>query len=437
MLDPEPPLWPALYNRAGDHPNALATRRALGLPTDRPVVMSGHQGVFWHPGILAKRLMLGVLSEYADAGSAWLVVDQDTPDPWTLEVPTLGDRLGVRTVRLCEQQGDEVTPLCARSAVMPRMPDLPESLPSVRHGLERTIATLHRHSSQPNAAHQIAAATTDLLQDRVPSLFASELNATPVFGRLIQRMRSDPQACARMYNDAVALHGGARALLSRGTDWELPLWQIGRTRQTVYASMLDDLPPEHLAPKALLMTAMLRLEACDLFIHGLGGGASESDQGYDRATEAWIGSWLGEPLAPAVVVSADLRLPLMQGPLPDPDAAERAVHTAQSARHNPGLVGDHERARAKTDLVDRIRASTDRVQRHRLFATLQRLLSEHRESNAARLADLRDQVHQVRARVEDAKVAARRDWSWVLHDPGSIEALRETVRRTAQGKVAR
>ena len=39
-----------------DSAEARAFREQLGLPTDRPIVMSGHQAQIWHPGILSKYL---------------------------------------------------------------------------------------------------------------------------------------------------------------------------------------------------------------------------------------------------------------------------------------------------------------------------------------------------------------------------------------------
>ena len=45
------------------------------------------------------------------------------------------------------------------------------------------------------------------------------------------------------------------------------------------------------------MTGMARLAACDLFVHGTGGGI------YDTITEAWFREWLGVELAPTIAVT--------------------------------------------------------------------------------------------------------------------------------------
>src|SRR6185295_16354495 len=120
----------------------------------------------------------------------------------------------------------------------------------------------------------------------------SELHKHGVFSELLDRMRADRAACTLAYNRAVARHPSAhvRPLIEEPGRTELPLWRMpdqqGRPRLPVFASDLPGLDPSRLAPRALLMTALVRLEACYLFIHGTGGGQ------YDRITEAWLSGWL-------------------------------------------------------------------------------------------------------------------------------------------------
>ncbi|MCB1282018.1 MAG: hypothetical protein KDB18_10905 [Salinibacterium sp.] len=173
---------------------------------------------------------------------------------------------------------------------------------------------------------------------------------------------------------------------------------------------------------------MLRLEACDLFIHGLGGGASRSGEGYDRATESWAREWLDSELAPAVVVSADLRLDLANGqPLSTERELQRAANRAHSARHNPASIGEGAMQWEKMELVQRIAAATDRSARSSLFRELHGLLERHRKAHSGELSEVEAEADEARRRVSGARVAARRDWSFVLYPDDSIQALRSTV----------
>jgi hypothetical protein len=99
-----------------------------------------------------------------------------------------------------------------------------------------------------------------------------------------------------------------RPLRVEGARVELPLWwmpgRVGRARRAVWSDELAALKVDELAPRALAMTALVRKELCDLFIHGTGGGV------YDRITDLWLGEWLGGgALAPTAVVTATRHLP--------------------------------------------------------------------------------------------------------------------------------
>ncbi len=441
-FDPEPKAWPTITNRA--HPNgahtdgacthehARETRLALGLDVDRPVILSGHQPTLWHPGVLAKRFALQACATASNAQPLWLVVDQDTLDPWVFDVPlhNANGSLGITQIRIGPAPAEAV-PMRAVPPITPELVLPPEVPTGVREGLERASALLAEHREAPSAAAQIERVTAALLNDATPAIFASELNTLPGFARLTTKMLDDPAACAQAYNRAVQSHGGARELFCRPGggegDWELPLWQLNEIRRPVFASELADLDPRTLAPKALSMTALLRLEVCDLFIHGSGGGATGSDGGYDRAAEAWIHDWLGDSLCPATVVSADLHLDLLDAPAPGLSDLNSAIHLAHSAQHDPGLVGDPGRAHAKRDLVERITASDDRSVRSELFREMHRLIDEHREANREAVALTAQNAQKIRLRLGDAEIAHRRDWSFVMYPEASIESLRQAI----------
>ena len=63
------------------------TRRELGLPDSRPVVMAGHQAAFWHPGIVTKSLLAEVLAEALGGVAAHVVVEQDVEPIAAVAVP--------------------------------------------------------------------------------------------------------------------------------------------------------------------------------------------------------------------------------------------------------------------------------------------------------------------------------------------------------------
>ena len=116
-LEPDASGWVRTLTHATVSDEQKAARSELGLPTDRPVVMSGHQAGLWHAGILAKHLATNAAARTADAHAAWLVVDQDTEPPMKLAWPARdGERL-VRRERDLESGAHPDTPAALRPTV--------------------------------------------------------------------------------------------------------------------------------------------------------------------------------------------------------------------------------------------------------------------------------------------------------------------------------
>ncbi len=450
---------------------ARAFREALRLPVDQPVVMSGHQATVWHPGILAKYLAAAHAREAFSAAAAWVVVDQDPEDFTTIRVPVrLSDRPGgsslsrleARDVRLI---AEDITTLlatdhapCALGPVPVR--DGPAALhaamaggapatDSIAPGVEG-IARAVRDAGQGtiSAAQQVAAAVANLVAPIVPplpNLFASALARTEFVGWLLSVMRDDPQRCARAYNDAVAEHPGAgiaplasRDATNGGPDVELPLWRISPTeprRRRVWASEIATVPRAELAPRALLLTAILRLGACDLFIHGTGGGGDSGASGYDGIMEAWIAEWLGigvtgsgpERMAPMATVSATLLLPLADADLPEPAVVARARWAAHHARHDGAFLGP-EVARVKSDALAVMTRESSRAARREAYTRMHHAIANARDARAADLASLDRQAAALAEQLIAGAIAHSRTWAFPLYSGEALARLSAAIR---------
>jgi hypothetical protein len=310
--------------------------------------------------------------------------------------------------------------------------------PGVGTGIEGLRTALARHAAAPSAAAQMAGALGDLLAPLVRrpghTVLSLAISRTTLFAELVDRMRRDPGACAREYNAAVAAHPHERIQpLAAG---ELPLWAIGpemgAKRRRVTVAEVGPIATDQLAPRALLMTGMLRWAGCDLFIHGTGGGgggAGGEHEGYDRITEQWLGAWLGEEarLAPSVVATATLRLRIGNGG-PGPTELRRAQWLAHRAKHEPRLLDDAAADGRKRDMVEEIR----RLKRaggdaKPLYRDMHALLGRTREAHAARLHELQAAAESAAARVGDAEIAADRTWAFPLFDEEQLGELRERV----------
>lgn len=394
--------------------------------------MTGHQPEFWHPGILAKYLAADAAARRTGASVEWLIVDQGRPEAVEVRYPArVEGRLVAKSVKF-------------GAGERPRIPE-DGAATYVSEGLGRIAEAMAVARDEPSLARRVGRAVEAMLKPLglapARTLYATELWRLEVFGELVERMRRDPEGCVRAYNAAVAHHPGARMrplIADEVQDrWELPLWWLTRTgvRRRVYAEDLGGIPREELAPRALLMTGMLRMGGCSLFVHGTGGGGSGGDddhEGYDAVTDEWLGTWLserGRALAPIAVVTATRRLPLMGGAGGVPDSAEaaRARWRAHHARHEPAVLGEQETERRKLELVGAIAASDDRRERRGLYDRMQDDLASYRARHAGDLETLRHDAEEAEGRLADASVAMDRTWAFPLYPEEALKELKADI----------
>lgn len=426
-LRPDPVQWQgAIRQGVIPAPNA-DDRRALGLPTDRPIVMSGHQPTLWHAGILAKLLAAAELARSAGAHAAWIVPDMDEVDPTTTRVPQgRGDEVRQRFVRILT--GDPPGPGIPAGALASRDPTPADpDLPGLADALRAFRDAPSMAMQVGRAVVRTACARFGLPEPTVIS--ASDLRRTGAWSELLRAMADDPRGCVETYNAAARAHPQAevRELGIEKSRVELPLWRVrpDLPRMAVFSEQLATIPADQLRPRALAMTALVRAALADLFIHGLGG------ERYDRVTDQWLSDWAHAPhwtLAPTAAASADARpdLGLEIADLPDPIHARWLAH---HARHNPALLGDTQAARTKSDIVDLIRAlKQEGKDPAPAFAELQAFLRQHRDRHARRLAELdaaADRADRLRA-VRD--LALDRAWPWPVLSDETLDDLQAQIR---------
>ncbi|MEM8737114.1 MAG: hypothetical protein AAGG38_01370 [Planctomycetota bacterium] len=405
-------------------------------PTARKPIWTGHQVSFFHPGIVAKYLAAQAVSARSEIPFHNIVVDQDVYDPLTLRWPQRHpdhpDRLTVERLTLGPVVPDVpvgMQPAVEAESMIARVGAMPAGLAIDR---ERLVAAL-RHSDRDAAslAFQMDRVLRRLLPGYAaaePSAFASAL-LRPEAG-LLDRLLRDAPRCAKLYNEAVRQHAaaGMSALSVEPYRVEAPLWALRwmEPRERVYVDLADSEPlfttdagepidPADegvvLAPRALLMTALLRRpDRCGLFIHGTGGWA------YDRITEAWWARWRGETLAPMAVVTADARLEF-DAPTASPRDLERAVWWAHHLPHNLdrelGLTGSP--AREKQALLDQMDDDRDPRRRRAAFEVIHQINRQLADAHPEALAAARRRLDRARAGVVNARVTRKRDWPFLLY----------------------
>jgi len=399
------------------------SRAALGLPLDRPVVLTGHQAGIWHAGILAKWLYADSIARAAGAATAAILVEQDTNDAGEIAYPTLVDGLPRRASlpTLPSRRGGP-TGLARPIRVAP--PGA-EPAPGLSPRLASVVAAVNAEASAPNLAAQMAAANDRLLRERLglvppPTIAASRLVELPFAKALLADLASRPHGTAAY---AAALASDPRAARPLGPG-ELPLWRLVpgepfARREGVRAGDPPPSPGVRLAPRAFLMTAIARLALGDLFIHGTGGGR------YERVTDAWIHRWLGIRFAPMAVASATLRLPL-EGGLAGRVGATPAGFRRRACDPDAAGAGPSEARRGFLDAI--AAAPRGSAARRDAYRALIAQRERRRREIAAELALLAAEVEGSRDRAAAIEVARSRTWPWPLHDDVTLAGLAAAIR---------
>ncbi len=375
----------------------------LGIPTDVPIVMTGHQPHVPHPGVLAKYFMAAAIARREGAVLVNLVVDTQ-PGPYaTIDVPLGDPPLGVRAEAWSPIDEDAVAPAIGRPGAAISLSVPGDASPSVRRGLSE-IHAAWAAAPGDTAGAQAGNAIATLLRPWLPPMVqvaASDLLRTPVGCRMINRMQESPERCGAAYNTAAAQHPGVVRPLGPG---ELPVWVAGETPRPATPEDLS----QALWPRALMTTAVARLGLADLFVHGTGGWA------YDQVMVSWVAAWLGETCLPAAMVTADLRL---RGCTPG--EVEAAATAARRRRHDPGEASNGGGlSPIKQSWLNRIAAATSEAARREAFAGM------HAWMKSAASGDVNAAKLEART-----ATALRRDWAFPLYERASIEALRASIDR--------
>lgn len=446
--------------------NAALFGCASLVANDAPLWVTGHQAWLWHPGILAKDLVAAAAARRMGGDVLHLVVDHDIHDALHMDLPLQQDQqLQTHSVTLATTRAD------IPSACQPPV-DLAAAIEKIRHTREKLsdaskvkLDTLQKAMEAVAAdrdslkfetlGQQMAAITGRLLAPwtgQVAILLTSQLCELDGFNSLRQAMLNDAPRCATAYNRAVLAHpqAGIGTLAMDRQLVELPLWLLTwqRRRQPVYADITDSTPllvtadgnaietgnglkSPRLAPRAMLLTAVIRRYYASVFVHGTGGGV------YDQVTEAWWSGWRGskagdsssesETLAPMAVATADLRLPFdlpvanQQDVL---DAQQRVHHLKHNLNLEQGLSDEAQQLAAdKEELLGHMHDDRDVRRRQASFKAILAINDQLGQLMPDVLTQADEALERAKIGLNNRKTAMRRDWPFVIYSDDALAYL--------------
>jgi len=308
--------------------SSQSARAALKLPLDRPVVLSGHQPVFLHPGLWAKCLAASALAESLHGVAAHKLTDTALLPEYVHYLPEVEEDGHARRKAL-----EFYTSADARkqAKTMPFSylppPDYaafekifagsrlysPPSVKSAISGYEEKLVKGLKDSETWNDFH---VQTLQLLDGMSGTqrlyLTASKIWQSAPFLDFVAAWLSRLPVLTENYNQCLdeyrhkygITHGFSPLPNLKFEDWwfEIPFWGVNKYQQRhslwakndkkylilrtqgtgeTYPVALDEFRQELAAlkitiwPKALPQTLFCRLFLCDYFVHGTGGRAYE------------------------------------------------------------------------------------------------------------------------------------------------------------------
>lgn len=440
------------------------------------IVMSGHQPELIHPGVWVKMFLLKRLADEGGATPVNLVVDSDGFDEVSASYPCPPSGNAKCSVRLVSGEAGATfasAPAPGRAQVdgfrrdvLAGLGGLATDVPARMFGrycdalgsavsggvdLAETLTSARRRFEAP--------ADSDYLETTVTSLSSGESFARFVvhIALAAERFASDHNIELAAYRSATGTRSAAQPvpdLKVSGDEIELPFWHLGsRGREPVVVREAPGaveirtgdasvaIPPNDpdaavaairssglvLVPRALTLTMFARLFACDLMIHGTGGGR------YDRVTDGIIRRFFGIEPPRFVTATATVLLPVDYDEVTDSDVAA-ATERLNRLEHNPDASladatfmseGDRERAtalaREKAELVARIaRPDADKKETGARIRAVNAEISALMEPMRVRLEH---ELRVARERDETARVLGDRTYPFCYFDPVEIARL--------------
>jgi hypothetical protein len=359
------------------------------------IVATGHQPELYHPGVWIKDFLLQHLADLAGATPIEIVVDSDGFDAVSVSSPCLVPEVHRCTQYLAVGSKDG----CYASAAVPSAEDIDEFCEAVEGQVSTLPApAVSRHFAVFAKALREARTGSDNLAElltktrrryegpectRYLELATTSYSKTTAFLTFVVDLALSGERFAAAYNGALADYRAVNRIRSDAQPFpdlseedgrvELPLWAIvDGLRSTLWARRVADelefsraegvlarvpaLPAGAvaalqqaaflIAPKALALTLFTRAFVCDLFIHGVGGGA------YDRVTDDVFRRYFGIEPPAFVVASITMYLALGAHVVTDEEVSA-ARERLNRLDHNPdALLGEiefdtaEERARA-------------------------------------------------------------------------------------------
>jgi hypothetical protein len=441
-----------------------------------PVVLTGHQVEFFHPGVLAKTIAVDALARQIGGSGVFLATDADLPKQLALTVPRV-TQAGIDLEHLPLPGIDpnlpiESQPISQRRDWLQLFTRVGNLLSDYDARMMKVFASAWIFGANDRISFERSmhiarlACERELGLNTVAQLTLSSLSQTRAYRLFVAHLIQHAEQFATIHNHALRDYQRrfrvrnperpVAPLAVQGAYVELPFWvsepagprrRLGvirhENRYTLLADQttLAELSPGNLAdeladfsawrirPRALTLTMFTRLLLSDLFIHGIGGAK------YDDVTDACAREFFGTALPPIGCVSATMRLDLPRFEVTDNDllAAQRNVRDVRynPQRHAEDLPGELLERRAELiERSDDLRANhpEDHAQRRAVFNAIRQVNADLNASVPELTAAHREKVTTLHQQLDHNRRADNREYFQGLFHKRDLERLCRDIR---------
>lgn len=450
---------------------------------DGPSVLAGHQPEFFHAGVFAKTIAADLIARTTGGLNLFVLVDSDTPKSPYVRAPALAaagasaiERIGIPGVALELPVEDQPQrPLAEWRAFFDQLAEASEPRTDnlVAVFAEAALAAGPLDWCGVVARGQ-AAIERELALAPSQVLRVSEMSSWPSFRAFVAHWLLHAADLAAAYNAAQAdyrrrhrVRSSQRPVpqLQQGDAIETPFWiqRSGQRRRRLvvrpqrdrielladeecvggeavesfrrYAHHANPWAIEadgwRIRPRALALSAFMRLFVADVFIHGIGGAK------YDEVTDDFMRNGFGVSLPPVTCVTATARVPAPQSaqrgaPVEQPSGGPMQhdlLHNPQRYLHTipAPLLAERQRRIADSDRLRRERRH-DRPARRAAWRSIRAVNDQIAAAAQAEIATLTSAAESLRRLDREAAVWRDREYFFALHSRSTMLALADRIR---------
>lgn len=282
----------------------------------RPVILTGHQPVFHHPGILIKNMLAQSLADSLGGTAVHLIHDCDQEEIHFYYPERIGEIVKKRSYKLNSGQTilrDDPLQPAVREQFLRLLDYLRTEIrlvfsPDRAREIGPALDIVQAAAENAKRAMDIPEAVRTARRSRTISISSSDLFSSEAFQCFVDHVAERAEDFRLVHNQVLAEYRTAHGIKNPAQPLpdlkpgELPFWIM---RTTEREPLLENTPRkgEYILPRAVTLTLFCRLFLCDLFIHGLGG------ERYDRITDEILKRFFDGAGAPFIAASATLSLP--------------------------------------------------------------------------------------------------------------------------------